>query len=133
MIKALAHVCFTVSDLETSEAFYRDKLGFKPAFDFVDDNGKRFGSYLHIAGRGFLELFQGTLAEPAEGQSYRHFCLEVEDIASAVAELRAGGVEVTDVKTGSDRSLQAWLKDPDGNRIELHQYTPQSKQRPWAD
>ena len=29
-----------------------------------------------------------------------------------------------------DRSLQAWLADPDGNRIELHQYRPESKQSP---
>jgi hypothetical protein len=30
-----------------------------------------------------------------------------------------------------DRSHQAWIVDPDGNRIELHGYTPESKQNGW--
>lgn len=41
------------------------------------------------------------------------------------------GVEVGDITFGSDQSWQAWLKDPDGNNIELHGYTPESKQTPW--
>jgi hypothetical protein len=35
---------------------------------------------------------------------------------------------VGEVSLGSDQSWQAWLADPDGNRIELHAYTPESKQ-----
>ena len=130
MIKALAHICFTVRDLAASEAFYRDKLGLAPAFDFVNDKGEKFGAYLHVAGRSFIELFQGKVATPAEGQTYKHFCMEVDDVASAVKALRAKGVEVTDPKMGTDHSWQAWLSDPDGNRIELHGYTPESKQVP---
>ena len=132
MIKALAHACFVVSDLDASEAFYRDKLGLKPAFDFVNDHGKRFGVYLHVGGRSFIELFEGKTAEPAEGQSFQHLCLEVDDIEATVAELRGRGVEVTDPQMGGDGSFQAWLADPDGNRIELHHYTPNSKQTPWV-
>lgn len=131
MIKSLAHVCFTVSDLDNSIAFYCDKLGLTPAFDFVNAQGQRFGVYLHVGGRSFVELFRGELAEPAKGQSYRHFCLEVDDIEATVAELRSRGVEVTDPKLGSDNSWQAWLNDPDGNRIELHAYTPESRQAAW--
>ena len=130
MITGLAHVCFVVNDLEKSIVFYRDQLGLKPAFDFINDKGERFGIYLHIGGRSFLELFQGTVGEPAAQPSYQHFCLEVDEIESTVAQLRANGVEVTDVKLGTDQSWQAWLTDPDGNRIELHAYTPESKQLP---
>lgn len=88
MIVGLAHVCFTVKDLEASEAYYRDGLGLTPAFDFVDDTGRRFGTYLHAGGRNFIELFVGDLAAPAEGQAFRHFCLEVDDIEATAAELR---------------------------------------------
>jgi catechol 2,3-dioxygenase-like lactoylglutathione lyase family enzyme len=130
MIAALAHICLTVRSLPAALAFYRDKLGLKEAFDFRDENGRHIGQYLHVGGRGFIELFEGEHAEPDKRQSYKHFCLEVEDIRAAVVRLRGLGVEVTDVKTGSDRSLQAWLADPDGNRIELHQYGPDSKQSP---
>jgi catechol 2,3-dioxygenase-like lactoylglutathione lyase family enzyme len=130
MIKALAHVCFTVRDLNAAEAFYRDILGFKPAFDFINDDGVRFGVYLHIGGRSFLEMFIGDTQGTVPGQSFQHICLEVDDVAAAVAEIRAKGVEVTDPYFGSDGSWQAWIADPDGNRIELHGYTPESKQLP---
>ena len=39
MITGLAHVCFIVSDLEASTAFYRDKLVFTAAFEFHRDTG----------------------------------------------------------------------------------------------
>ena len=75
-------------------------------------------------------MFQGEVVAAVGKISYQHFCLEVDDLTGTVAAMRAHGVEVSDPKTGRDRSLQAWLADPDGNRIELHQYTPQSKQLP---
>ena len=130
MITGMAHACFTVSDLERSLAFYRDALGLKPAFDFVNEDGRRFGIYLHLGGRNFVELFEGQLGEPAEGQSYRHICLEVDDIQSTVQTLRERGLEVSDPKLGKDHSWQAWITDPDGNRIELHDYTAESWQAP---
>jgi catechol 2,3-dioxygenase-like lactoylglutathione lyase family enzyme len=130
MITGLAHACFTVSDLERSLEFYVDGLGLTPAFDFVDETGRRFGLYLHLGGRNFVELFQGKLGERADGQSYRHICLEVDDIKATVAEMRGRGIEVSKIKTGKDHSYQAWITDPDGNRIELHHYTPESWQAP---
>ena len=131
MITGLAHVCFTVKDLPTAEAFYVRTLGFTHAFDFADKDGRKFGTYLHISGRTFLELFAGTVSTPAPGQSFRHICLEVDDIERTVADLRAQGVRTDDPRLGADGSYQAWLEDPDGNRIELHHYTPQSRQSPW--
>jgi catechol 2,3-dioxygenase-like lactoylglutathione lyase family enzyme len=133
MITGMAHACFTVSDLDASIHFYQDLLGLKPAFDFRREDGTRFGLYLHLGGRAFIELFQGQLGERAEGQSYRHICLEVDDIESTVADLRARGVEVSDPKLGGDQSWQAWIADPDGNRIELHAYTPESWQAPHLE
>ena len=130
MITGIAHACFTVSDLEQSIAFYRDGLGLTPAFDFVNDEGRRFGLYLHAGGRNFIELFEGDLEAPAEGQSFRHTCLEVDDIQETVNTLRERGIEVSDPKLGKDQSWQAWITDPDGNRFELHQYTAQSWQAP---
>jgi len=130
MITGLAHACFTVSNLDRSLAFYRDALGLHEVFDFVRDDGTRYGIYLKLGGRNFIELFEGTLGEPAEGQSYKHICLEVDDIDATVTLLRTRGVIVSDKKLGKDRSWQAWITDPDGNRIELHCYTPESKQGP---
>lgn len=131
LIRGLAHVCFTVSDLQRSLDFYCGTLGLQPAFEFVRPTGERYGQYIHVGGRAFIELFEGGVAERAEGQPYRHVCLEVDDIEEAVRRLQERGVAVTDVKVGNDRSYQAWISDPDGNRIELHGYTPESKQAPY--
>ena len=127
MVKGVAHVCFTVGNLEASVAFYRDVLGLTPAFDFTKD-GKRCGLYLHAGARTFLELFEGNLAPLAEAQSYRHLCLEVNDVAQTVPEIRSRKWDISDAKMGGDHTWQAWLTDPDGNRIELHSYTPESWQ-----
>lgn len=128
MIQALAHVCFVVRDLDASIGFYCNKLGMKPAFDFVNDEGRRFGIYIGAGGRSFIELFAGNPAPQAERQSFQHICLEVDDLNKTVAGLRAAGVEVTDPFFACDNAWQAWITDPDGNKIELHYYTPESKQ-----
>ena len=130
IISCLAHVCFTVSDLERSVDFYCNKLGMTRAFEFRRPDGTWFGQYVHAGGRNFIELFQGQVEPPVKGQSYRHFCLEVDNMEATVGALRARGVEVSEIKLGMDQSWQAWLTDPDGNRIELHAYTPQSWQAP---
>jgi len=131
MIKALAHICFVVRDLERSLAFYQEALGLELAFDFKRESGERHGVYLHAGRDTFIELFTGQIEERAARQSYQHFCLEVDDINESVASLRAKGVTVTDPKLEMDLSWQAWLADPEGNRIELHQYMPRSWQVVW--
>jgi hypothetical protein len=39
------------------------------------------------------------------------------------------GYETTEKKLGSDQSWQIWTTDPNGVRIEFHQYTADSSQR----
>jgi catechol 2,3-dioxygenase-like lactoylglutathione lyase family enzyme len=128
MIKGIAHVCFVVRDLETSLAFYRDALGLHPAFEFRNAAGARTGAYLHAGERTFMELFAGQPAPAAATGSFRHVCLEVDDVSETVKRLREKGVAVDEPKMGADQSWQAWLSDPDGNRIELHGYTERSAQ-----
>jgi catechol 2,3-dioxygenase-like lactoylglutathione lyase family enzyme len=129
MITALAHVCFTVRDLVASEKFYI-ALGLKVAFEFRHETGDRYGVYFHVGGRNFIEVFEGEVQPPPQHPSFRHICLEVDDIRASVESFRRNGVEVGEIKMGKDHSHQAWLKDPDGNAIELHQYTPESWQTP---
>ncbi|MCK4376457.1 MAG: VOC family protein [Candidatus Brocadiae bacterium] len=128
MITGLSHACFVVSDLEKSAEFYRDRLGLAAAFDLnIPEAGLR-GVYLRVGGRTFIELFQGDSVPTPDEASYKHICLEVDDIEETVQTLRERGVEVGDISLGKDRSYQAWLTDPDGNRIELHQFTAESLQ-----
>ena len=133
MIKGLAHVCFTVRDLPRSVEFYCGRLGLRKAFDFTRPDGTVFGVYLKVGPRAFIELFQGEAGAAGARGSYAHLCLEVDDMTRTVAELRSRGVEVSDPVLGCDHSWQAWLADPDGNRMELHAYTPESWQAPHVD
>jgi catechol 2,3-dioxygenase-like lactoylglutathione lyase family enzyme len=130
MIKDLAHACYTVRDLETSLKFYRDTLGLERAFDFVNEKGERTGVYLKVGKRSFIELFLNKDTKPGNPGPYQHICLEVDDIQKTVAEFRAKGLKVTDPKLGKDNSWQAWITDPDENKIELHCYTATSWQAP---
>ena len=42
--------------------------------------------------------------------------------------MRSRGVACTDKSLGCDETWQAWMEDPDGNKFEVHQYTPRSFQ-----
>lgn len=130
MITGLAHVCFLTADLDRAVAFYRDQLGLPVAFEFKRDDGTRYGVYLKLGRRTFIEIFSGELGPRADRQTYRHICLEVDDVPRTVEELRGRGLQVGDAKLGLDQSWQAWLADPDGNPIELHGYTARSWQAP---
>ncbi len=133
MVVGLAHVCFTSKDLDASIAFYCGALGLSQAFEFLNDEGKRFGVYIAAGGRNFIELFEGQYEEAADANSFRHICLEVDDLPGIVARLREHGVEVSEPFFALDQTWQAWLADPDGNRIELHAYTSKSWQAPFLE
>ena len=133
MITALAHVCYIARDLDAAIDFYCNKLGLGHAFDFTNEEGERFGVYLKVGGRSFIELFVGTPEATPDRGSYQHLCLEVDDLPATVASLKEKGVEVSDPSFGSDNSWQSWIADPDGNRIELHCYSEASKQLPHLE
>jgi len=130
MVKGIAHACFIVRNLEETAEFYCGILGMKQAFDYVKE-GKRFGLYLHVGGRNFLELFERPHGETAERQSYQHLSLEVDNIREIVERLKSHGINVTEIGRGTDRSWGVKFPDPDGNLIELQEYTTESKQETW--
>jgi lactoylglutathione lyase/glyoxylase I family protein len=126
MIARLAHVCLHVSDLQSSLDFYEGMLELPRKFQFLKGE-KLYGAYLEVGPRNFIELFERQGLKP-ENTGIVHFCLETEDIDEAIRTLDQKGVEHTEKKLGADSSWQVWVTDPDGNRIELHQYTDESSQ-----
>jgi catechol 2,3-dioxygenase-like lactoylglutathione lyase family enzyme len=144
MIKRLGHLCLKTSQLDKMTAFYRDGLGATIQFRYLNRAGAPIGIYFALGEMTFIEVFDHADAHRRSGSTkplepledphdpwlarYNHFCLQIDDLDAYVAEITARGVTVTGRKTGNDRSLQAWIKDPDGNLIELQQYTPQSRQ-----
>lgn len=91
--------------------------------------------YIEVAPHQYIELFY-TLGDPKKEErdlsryyNYQHLCLEVSDIYEAKEAIMKNGVKLDiDINLGIDGSYQLWIVDPDGNRIELMQYTKESKQ-----
>jgi glyoxylase I family protein len=149
MIKQLAHLCLKTSQLDRMTAFYCDALGASIRFRYLNPAGHPVGGYFDLGGGTFVEIFDHADAHRRSGSSkplealeeprdpwlsrYNHFCLQVEGLDAYVALLESRGVIVTGRKTGNDRSRQAWIKDPDGNLIELQEYTPLSRQLTGED
>jgi glyoxylase I family protein len=107
------HVSIKVGDTQEAVRFYCDVLGLSVRSDRPDFG---FGGAWLDAGSQQVHLVEGTRPQD-EGQ---HFALQVADIRAAIADLRSRGVVVTDpipVATAQ----QAFVNDPDGNLIELHQ------------
>lgn len=139
MIVRLAHLCFQTNRFGEMTAFYRDVLGLPNKFSLRLPDGRIFGHYFTIGDTSFMELFDtagacemwgGTPGPrgPQSGSSFQHFCLEVKGIESVRRGIIDSGCDVTGVTKGMDGSLQAWIKDPDGNDIELMEYTKDSLQ-----
>jgi catechol 2,3-dioxygenase-like lactoylglutathione lyase family enzyme len=126
IFKRIAHVCLGVKDVDRSIAYY-EKLGLGIRFRFTR-KGSKFGAYMEVSPGSYVEMFEDPSMGPLVNNGILHFCLETDDIDAAVARLTELGVPVTPKKLGVDNSWQAWLEDPDGNKIEIHQYTPASTQ-----
>lgn len=107
------HVSINVSDAARSLAFYTEVLGGTQRGDHPDFG---FGGAWIDLGAQQVHLIEAPVP-PNQGQ---HFAIQVADLDAAVAELRDRGIAVGDPSpVGTGR--QAFLDDPDGNAIELHQ------------
>lgn len=133
----IGHPAYGCHDLNAALQFYA-LLGIEESFRLVKEEGGVRLIYLHVAGDRFIELFPGgpppEQRASQQQQSYRHLCLVTDDIEGMVERLRSNGVTIdTEPKLGLDFNTQAWVKDPDGNPIELMQLSPESPQRAIAD
>ncbi len=118
----IGHMAFVVGDMEKSMEFYSNILGFE-LFDTLDRNGAKWINYLRVSPKSHIELFYGGTEKYVRAplsSGFFHMCLECEDVYKTVEYLRSKGVEIdTDTSKGADNNFQAWIHDPDGNKIEL--------------
>jgi lactoylglutathione lyase len=123
-VTAIAYVALRIRDIDRSLDFYVRKLGFAEMFRLERDE-RLWIVYLRITDTQYLELFPGGDGKRAPGPDQigpNHFCLEVDDLDAAISELGDKGVSLTQAKKKAvDGNNQAWIEDPDGNRIELMQ------------
>ncbi|SDL47520.1 hypothetical protein SAMN04487916_109143 [Arthrobacter sp. ov407] len=110
------------ADITRARNFYRDKLGLEPENAAAEDNLQ----YKCGAGSAFL-LYQTPNAGTAKNTQIGWM---VDDLAGAVAELRANGVVFEEydfpglktengIATTPDGSSAAWFLDTEGNILTL--------------
>jgi len=135
MITGICHVAVIVEDVERSLRFYRDVLGFKKMFELEGEvEGYKFKTtYLQISHTQYLELFSGGHAKIEFGLQnigYNHLSLEVDDLDKEVERMNANGIKIlVSPRNGLDHTRLFWIEDPDGNKIEIMQFSEESLQR----
>ena len=110
---ALAHMLLKVADINRSERFYVDLLGFKvrPARPLAD-------------GRPFVPFEQGialTTGGLTGSPQIDHIAFKAKNVAAIAARLKSADVKFDrDVHDGI-YGLTIYVFDPDGNMIELYE------------
>jgi catechol 2,3-dioxygenase len=125
----VGHVHLKVSDLDRSEAFYREALGLEVtervggSFVFMSFGG----AHHHLA----LQGHSGAPPANPEAVGLYHFAVEVPDeseLGRAADRLRDTEVDFAAVDHGISKSL--YFSDPDGNGVEVYCDTREARHRP---
>jgi catechol 2,3-dioxygenase-like lactoylglutathione lyase family enzyme len=122
----LNHFGVYVKDFNQSVDFYQKTMGFPEAFSFKDKDGKPLITYLQIDRDTFVELQPADAEHPV---GFSHVGIWTDDLDKTVAALRAKGVKMDDVAVRLSKAPLTNLMDPNGARIELLEYPPESLQR----
>jgi lactoylglutathione lyase len=127
-ITSLGHVAVRVNDIDRSLDFYVNKLGFEEMFRLHKEDGTLWIVYLRVTDDQYVELFpggEGNRSPHTEAAGYNHMCFTVDNLDAVIAQLAERGVALSrGRKVAVDRNPQAWVEDPDGNRIELMEMSP---------
>jgi methylmalonyl-CoA epimerase len=129
------HVGVAISDLGESLKFFRDALGLELEAP-EDIPSQRVRAHFLQAGDATVELVEPTSEDSAiakfitkRGPGLHHLCLRVDDIVSALAELKAKGVRLIDEtpRPGAHHSLVAFIhpSSTHGVLVELKQVASQ--------
>lgn len=122
----MAAVRYIVRDVDAAVAFYTGHLGFSvkqqfgPAMAILDGNGMT----LWLAGpaaSASRPMPNGRAPEPG---GWNRFVVQVDDIDTTVAGLRAAGATFRNDVISGPGGRQILCEDPSGNPIEIFQPAP---------
>jgi catechol 2,3-dioxygenase-like lactoylglutathione lyase family enzyme len=126
----LNHFGIYVKDFDESMDFYTKTMGFREAFSLKDKDGKPTLAYLQINRDTFLELAPATADRPV---GFSHAGLWSNDLNKTVTILRERGVKMDNPISGATKSFLTNVIEPNGVRLELLEYPPESLQRKAID
>jgi catechol 2,3-dioxygenase-like lactoylglutathione lyase family enzyme len=124
---ATVSVRYIVDDVDAAIAFYRDRLEFTevmhpaPTFAMLARGDLRLVLSAPGGGPGGgAPMPDGSMPEPG---GWNRFVIELDDLATAVEQLRAGGVRFRNEIVDGVGGRQIIADDPSGNPVELFQPT----------
>ncbi len=125
----IGHVHLTVSDLDRALRFYRDALGFEITARYGPDAVfLSAGGYHHHIG---LNTWAGRGAQrpPAGTTGLYHFAILFADRAALAAAVRRVIENGVALEGASDHGVSeaVYLRDPDGNGVELYRDRPENE------
>ncbi|HLJ24793.1 MAG TPA: VOC family protein [Candidatus Acidoferrales bacterium] len=126
----LNHFGLYVKDLDESRNFYTKTMGFREAFEVKDKEGKPALVYLQMDRDTFLELAPANVDRPI---GFSHAGLWTNDLNKTVTILRERGVKMENPISGGSKALLTNMIEPNGVRLELLEYPPDSLQRKAID
>ncbi len=122
-IRELGHIVLTVKDLEASTRFYGDLLGLHQ----VAEMGGTSRFFVGEGGRTHHELLIQQTSDPEAKRGViglNHFALKVgstdEELKLVLDELAQKEVRVERLVDHGNVTHSAYLRDPDGNSVELY-------------
>ena len=137
----LSVVGVAARDAAASAKFYQNVVGFRVAFTFGSTDPQRMNAYYQTSRDTFLEL---QPAGPNLRLGMSHFHLLTRDLDATIARLRQAGLpaaagnapgtigQAVTVSPGAHvKNVNVF--DPDGTRIELNEYIPESLPKKAVD
>lgn len=119
MYAGIEHTAIAARDTTALCHWYCETFGFHVAYD----NKKTPPTYFVKLGTGLLELIPAGEAARAERESadpgLSHFAVSVEDFDAAVQDLTGKGVTLENVREASGGVKVGFLKDPEGNLLQI--------------
>jgi catechol 2,3-dioxygenase-like lactoylglutathione lyase family enzyme len=128
-----AYTRLLVSNFKACFLFYRDVMGFQATYGTENDTYADFntgGVSIALFDRLEMSKAVGTSHLPGDANTQDRVCLifAVEDVDAACQQLKTQGIPLT--ASPSDHPdwgiRSAYVRDPDGNLIEINQPLPQS-------
>lgn len=107
-MKAIEIIMLPVADQQKAKEFYL-KLGFKVLAEAPADHGQTW-----------LQMGLPGQSTSISLMTFHGIIYETDDIVKEIKELKEKGIEVGKVDTKPWGKF-AWLKDPDGNGLCLHE------------
>ncbi|MCI7605603.1 MAG: VOC family protein [Spirochaetales bacterium] len=126
LFEEIHHVAIISSDYEKAKDFYVDKLGFKIKRE-VERKERNDTIIILDAGNNieielFIEKNPPLRVTRPEAAGLRHLAFRVDDIISAVAELKERGIETEEIRIDpQDGKRMTFFFDPDHLPLEIHE------------